>query len=86
MRRDRSLVYLRAALGGLTGPIRIVMVLHGLIVIGRVLLFTLIPPATALLARLLLHGFQPSCGGAWQHAFLAARQMTSSGPATILNS
>jgi drug/metabolite transporter (DMT)-like permease len=52
--RDRSLLLLRAALGSLIGPICYFLALQRLTVISQTLLFTLILPATALLAKLLL--------------------------------
>jgi len=52
---DRSLLCVRAALGSLIGPICYFLALQKLTVISQTLLFTLILPATALLAQLLLH-------------------------------
>jgi drug/metabolite transporter (DMT)-like permease len=54
MLRDRNLLGLRAALGSLIGPICYFLALQRLTVISQTLLFTLILPATALLAHLLL--------------------------------
>lgn len=51
---DRSSLCLRAALGSLIGPICYFLALQRLTVISQTLLFTLILPATALLAKLLL--------------------------------
>lgn len=55
VRSDRSLLGLRAALGSLIGPICYFLALQRLTVISQTLLFTLILPATALLAQWLLH-------------------------------
>jgi drug/metabolite transporter (DMT)-like permease len=52
--RDRSFLCLRAALGSLVGPISYFLALQRLSVISQTLLFTLILPITALLAKLLL--------------------------------
>lgn len=54
VRRDRSLLCLRASLGSLIGPICYFLALQRLTVITQTLLFTLILPATALLALVLL--------------------------------
>jgi len=51
---DRSSLCLRAALGSLIGPICYFLALQRLTVISQTLLFTLILPVTALLAKLLL--------------------------------
>ena len=51
---DRSLLLLRAVLGSLIGPICYFLALQRLSVISQTLLFTLILPVTALLAKLLL--------------------------------
>ena len=51
---DRSLLLLRAVLGSLIGPICYFLALQRLTVISQTLLFTLILPVTALLAKLLL--------------------------------
>jgi drug/metabolite transporter (DMT)-like permease len=51
---DRRLLCLRAALGSLIGPICYFLALQRLTVITQTLLFTLILPATALLAQFLL--------------------------------
>ena len=52
--RDQSILLLRAALGSLIGPICYFLALQRLTVISQTLLFTLILPITALLAKLLL--------------------------------
>lgn len=52
--RDRSFLCLRAALGSLVGPVCYFLALQRLSVISQTLLFTLILPITALLAKLLL--------------------------------
>ena len=52
--RDQSFLCLRAALGSLVGPICYFLALQRLSVISQTLLFTLILPVTALLAKLLL--------------------------------
>ncbi|MEB3361279.1 MAG: DMT family transporter [Synechococcaceae cyanobacterium] len=51
---DRWIWAVRAGLGSLLGPISMFLALERLTVISQTLLFTLILPATALLARLLL--------------------------------
>ena len=52
--RDRSILLLRAVLGSLIGPICYFLALQHLSVISQTLLFTLILPITALLAKLVL--------------------------------
>jgi drug/metabolite transporter (DMT)-like permease len=52
--RDRSILLLRAVLGSLIGPICYFLALQRLSVISQTLLFTLILPITALLAKLVL--------------------------------
>ena len=56
---DRGLLLLRAGLGSLLGPISTFLALQRLSVTSQTLLFTLILPATALLARLLLRESLP---------------------------